>query len=74
MSANAYVRLARMLSGGPVKIGTVTAFSSGVAMIEYPGGAKETARGDTSVGQKVFVKDGVIQGEAPSLPVYEVEI
>lgn len=74
MSANAFVRLARMLSGGPVQIGTVTAFSSGVATVEYPGGAKETVRGDTSVGQKVFVKDGVIQAQAPDLPLYEIAV
>ena len=32
------------------------------------------ARGSEPLGAKVFVRDGVIEGEAPSLPFVAIEI
>ena len=32
------------------------------------------ARGESTVGQNVFVRDGLIEGEAPSLPFVAIEI
>ncbi|WP_390211430.1 hypothetical protein [Undibacterium danionis] len=42
--------------------------------IQLPGGAYITARGVSTVGNKVFVRDGVIEGVAPTLTVVTVEI
>lgn len=33
-----------------------------------------TVRGESTVGQNVFVRDGLIEGEAPSLPFVAIEI
>lgn len=32
------------------------------------------ARGDAQVGEKVFVRDGVIEIQAPNLPLFQIEI
>lgn len=32
------------------------------------------ARGEAQVGEKVFVRDGVIETQAPNLPLFQIEI
>ena len=44
-----------------------------VATITMPGGGTLQARGQATVGQRVFVRDGVIEGEAPTLTYVEGE-
>lgn len=74
MSFNPYKRLLGLLPQRPLIVGEVLAVSDGVAMVELPGGSQIQARGDATVGDKVFVRDGVIEGPAPDLPVEEVEV
>lgn len=74
MASNLFTILSRLVAGGPLQIGTVTSISSSIATVELPGGGLITARGSTSVGATVFVRDGVIEGDAPSLPVDEVDV
>lgn len=38
------------------------------------GWAWQGARGDAPVGQRVFVRGGLIEGDAPSLPIVVLEI
>lgn len=57
-----------------LQTGEVTFVSNGVATIELPGGGTLNARGAASVGQKVFVRNGVIEGTAPDLPVSLIEV
>ena len=57
----------------PVQIGTVIAFSGGVARVELPGGGLLYARGQASVGQRVFVRGAAIEGQAPALTYVEAE-
>ena len=47
--------------------------SGGVATITLPGGGVLQARGEATAGQRVFVRDGVIEGEAPTLTYVEGE-
>ena len=56
-----------------MQIGTVITFSGGVARIELPGGGLLYARGQASVGQRVFVRGAVIEGQAPALTYVEAE-
>jgi hypothetical protein len=44
---------------------------NGVATIDLPGGGRLQARGPAQAGQRVFVRDGAIEGEAPSLTYAE---
>ena len=48
--------------------------SGDVARVQLPGGGELLARGDAQVGEKVFVRDGAIEGAAPSLPLFQIEI
>lgn len=57
-----------------LQVGTVLSVSGGVASLELPGGGILKARGEATVGQRVFVRDGVIESAAPNLPVELIEI
>lgn len=71
---NPYKALLDLLPQRPLQIGTISAISGGVATIELPGGYTATARGDGTVGQKVFFRDGAIEGQAPTLPLEVIEV
>lgn len=57
----------------PLEVGDVTAVGAGVVTVTLPGGGVIQARGQATVGQRVFVKDGAIDGEAPVLAYVEGE-
>ena len=63
-----------LLPGAPLLAGEVTAVSGNIATIELPDGATLTARGTAAIGQRVFVRDGVIEGQAPTLTTVLIEI
>ena len=67
--SNLYIQLKELLAPGWVQVGKVTAYVDGMATVDLPGGGQLRARGQASVGTKVFVQDGVIQGPAPDLPM-----
>lgn len=71
---NPYKRLLAIQSDRPLLVGTVTIFGGGVATIQLPGGGLLRARGTATVGQKVFFRDGVIEGVAPDLPVEVIDV
>ena len=71
---NLFTEFKRLLPNAPLQVGTVVANDNGVFSIELPGGGILRARGNTFVGQKVFVRDGVVQGAAPALPVEMIEV
>lgn len=45
----------------------------GTVTVTLPGGGFLRVRGTASVGDRVFVKDGKIDGEAPDLPFVAIE-
>lgn len=57
-----------------VSVGDVSAVDGQVVTVTLPGGGHLIARGTATVGQRVFVRDGVIEGEAPDLPVVEISV
>ena len=71
---NPYRQLMDILPQRPLQVGDVLQRANGVALVELPGGGRLTARGDATVGQRVFVRDGVIEGAAPSLPIEIIEV
>ena len=73
-STNPYVALLALLPSYPLQIATITAIEGDVARLVLPGGGVLTARGAGAVGDQVFVRDGVIEGQAPSMPFVQVEI
>jgi hypothetical protein len=71
---NVYRTFLDLLPGRPLQVGTVLAMSGEVATVELPGGGILQARGQATVSQRVFVRDGVIEGAAPNLPVEVIEV
>ena len=74
MSQNPYARLIALLPKRPLLVGEVVDINNGVAVIKMPGGGKDTARGTATVGQRVYFRDGQIEGPAPTLPVELIEV
>lgn len=74
MLRNPYRLLRELLPEPPLQVGTVLAVDGGVATIELPGGGRLQARGQASVGDRVFVRAGAIEGEAPALPLEVIEV
>lgn len=74
MTTNLWKRLKEVLPDEPLLIGEVIAVTSYGANVELPDGSNIAVRGDAQVGQKVFVRAGVIEGQAPALSVVEIEI
>ena len=73
-STNPYAALLALLPSYPLQIATITAIEGDVARLVLPGGGVLTARGTGAVGDQVFVRDGVIEGQAPLMPFVQVEI
>ena len=63
-----------LLPSRPLQVGVVSSIADGVATIALPGGGVVQARGDAVEGKRVFVRDGLIEGPAPELPFFAVEV
>ncbi|MGJ7558639.1 hypothetical protein ACSFBI_32095 [Variovorax sp. RB3P1] len=73
-STNLFNAFIELLPSYPLQLATITVIDGEVARLELPGGGVLTARGVGAVGDQVFVRDGVIEGQAPSMPFVQVEI
>ncbi|MBL0143865.1 MAG: hypothetical protein IPP91_17615 [Betaproteobacteria bacterium] len=71
---NVYQQFRQLLPDAPLQAGTVTEVGSGVVTVQLPGGSHLQARGSAEFGQKVFVRDGLVEGVAPSLTLELIEI
>lgn len=59
----------------PLLLGTVTATTGTSTTLETPGGGVVIVRGGgVAIGQKAFYRGGELEGEAPDLPTYEIEV
>ncbi|QLL89853.1 hypothetical protein GWG10_17785 [Aeromonas caviae] len=59
----------------PLLVGTVTVTTGTSTTLETPGGGVVIVRGGgVAVGQKAFYRGGELEGEAPDLPTYEIEV
>ncbi|NDP57993.1 MAG: hypothetical protein GZ090_01360 [Oxalobacteraceae bacterium] len=72
--ANLYRIFKDLLPEAPLLVGTVMAVQTAGCEVELPTGGIVFARGTATVGQQVFVRDGVVEGVAPTLTVVEIEI
>jgi hypothetical protein len=71
---NLYQQFRALLPDAPLQAGTVVAVEAGAVTVALPGGGLLKARGSAEIGQTVFVRDGVVESVAPSLPVVLIEI
>lgn len=76
-TANLYRALLEILPDAPLQVATVAVVHAGTgeSTITWPGGAQQRVRG-TSVpaGSQAFVRNGVIEGVAPSLTFVVIEV
>lgn len=72
--SNPFKQLLALLPGRPLQVGDVTASVDGVSTVQLPSGAALQVRGTATIGSRVFVRDGVIEDSAPTLPIVEIEI
>ena len=71
---NLYEQFRQLIPDPLLLAGTVVGVGSGVVTVALPGGGLIRARGNATVGQTVFVRDEVIEGIAPSLPLELIDI
>ena len=73
--SNLFKLFRSLLPSDPLQVGTVIEVGTSVVVVAFPGGATITARGTGySVGAQVFVRGGVVEGGAPSLPQVSAEV
>jgi len=72
--ANPLKALQTLFAGPPLQVGDVSAITAAGVSITLPDDAQIIARGAATVGQRVFVRGGLIEGEAPDLPIVEFDI
>lgn len=72
--ANIFREFLDLLPARPLQIGAVLAVSGSQCTVELPGGGLLQARGSATVGAQVFVRDGLIEGAAPSLTITPIEV
>ena len=71
---NVYEQFLQLLPDAPLQVGTVIEVGAGVLSVQLPGGGVTRVRGSAALGQKVFVRDGVLEAIAPDLTLEIVEI
>ena len=72
--ANLYTVFKKLIPNAPLLVGEVVATYAGGATVTLQGGGTLRVRGVATVGQRVFVRDGVIEGAAPALTLVEIEV
>lgn len=72
--SNLYKQLMDLMPDPALQVGVVSVLNDGIADVTLPGGGVIKARGDAAVGDSVFVRGGVIEGQAPSLSIITIEV
>ena len=70
--SNLYRKFRELIPDAPLLVGEVV--STSPLRVELPDGSLIPARGEATLGALVFVRDGAIEGPAPTLPVELIEI
>lgn len=77
MSTNLYRALRELLPEPALQVATVISVSlgTGESLVEWPGGSQQRVRGTgVPTGGRVFVRNGVIEGQAPALTLETIEV
>lgn len=71
--SNLFKRFQALIPTYPLRVGDVIAYDDGVATIQEQSGVA-TARGEAIVGDRVFFRNGAIEGPAPDLTIEIIEV
>lgn len=73
--SNIFRRFLALIPDAPLLIGTVTAVNAdGTTDVTLLDGSPLRVRGEGTVGGRVFVRDGAIEGDAPALALEQIEV
>lgn len=73
-TTNLWKRLRQLLPEAPLLVGTVIEVSPYGVSVQLPDGAVTVVRGTAAVNDNVFIRNGVVEGQAPSLDTVIIEI
>lgn len=76
-TTNIYRALRELLPEPPLLVATVTSINptDGTSLISFPGGLPQIVRGtNVAEGSNCFVRNGVIESAAPTLPLEIIEV
>lgn len=72
---NLFIELRNLLPQPPLLVATVLAVHTSDSTVQFPGGGIQRVRGTgVAADLQVFVRNGVIEGEAPELPYVEIDV
>lgn len=74
MSTNLFSQFRRLLPQSPLLVGEVLVSTGGTTVVEFPGGAQVSVRGEATVGEYVFVRNGAVESVAPAFTPATIEI
>jgi hypothetical protein len=76
MSINPFALFRKLIPSYPLQAAEVIAATGGAWLVEFPGGGQQVVLGpgSTTVGSQVYVRNGVIESAAPTLPVDIIEV
>ncbi len=67
MAVNLWRRWKDLQSDDPILVADVVALDTGRALVQFPGGSTTWILGTGTIGGRVFVQSGKVQGDAPTL-------
>ena len=70
---NLFKRFERLLPQNPLRVADVIAVDGTTVLVEEVGGVRFQVRGTATVGSRVYVRNQVIEGPAPDLPLEVIE-
>lgn len=70
---NLFKRFERLLPQYPLRVADVIAVVGTAVLVQEVGGARFTVRGEANVGDRVYIRNQVIEGSAPNLPLEVIE-
>lgn len=71
---NLYKRFSDLTGRSLRTVGTCISSANGESVLQYPGGSLVRVRGVGTVGQRYFVRDGTLDGEASALVGLVIEV
>ncbi|WP_315127191.1 hypothetical protein [Comamonas antarctica] len=70
---NLFKRFERLLPRQPLRVGQVLSVNGTQVRVREQGGVELVARGEAAAGDRVYFRNGVIEGDAPNLPLEVIE-
>lgn len=70
---NLFSRFKRLVPTYPLRVGVVLTVNGTEVVVQEVGGVVVRVRGEATVGDRVYLRNSVIEGLAPNLPLEVIE-